>query len=604
MPRIYINKIREFLNIQIYYSKPAVLLILKILTALVAFIVLSGIIYFYGFPQTELSSQICLLSIKISFIFYIFRYLIRLAYDFNPLQYIRRTRIEALVTLIMVVCGLIMIIFEVPFFDHTAFNDLFPYSGSFVILLFQSYFIILFLIDIAKAAQRISVFRIGPAGMLSLSFIILILLGAGLLMLPEMTHLGSIYWLNALFTSCSASCVTGLTVVDTASVFTTKGKVIIMLLIQLGGLNMITFAAYFATFYRTAGIKYQSMMQSMFSAENISESKHVLRSIVLFSLIMELIGTIFIFVQWPDSVYFENVFHKIFYSAFHTISAFNNAGFSLFTNGLYESVIQQAFGVHITIAILIFFGGIGFTVMSDVFSPRMIRERRRKPWKKLRVHTRLALLTSLLLIVFGAVMFYILERNNALSGFSATRAVVASFFQSVTCRTAGFNTVDFTILGQPVLLIMMLLMFIGASPVSTGGGIKTTTFAMLVKSSLATIRGKKHIEIFKRNIPFDVVDRAYSVLFFSLAVVGISVFALTITEPDIRFIQLLFEEISAFATVGLTTGITPYLSDGSKIILIVSMFIGRVGPLTLILSLVTRNRVANYKYPDAGVIIG
>ncbi|HOY39684.1 MAG TPA: potassium transporter TrkG [Bacteroidales bacterium] len=604
MWRVRINKIREFLNIRIYASKKAVLLSLQILSVIVTIAVIASVVYYYGFPQNDLTSKICLLVIKISLVFYIVRYLLRLIYEFSPLKYLKNTWIEAAISFIMIVAGLLFIIFRIPFFHTTAFHDYFPYSGSFVILLLQAFFIIVFIVDMSKAVQKIKILRIGPAGLLSLSFMVLIFAGAGLLMLPEMTYNGEISFINALFTSTSASCVTGLTVVDTAGFFTTKGKIIIMLLIQLGGLNIITFAAYFATFFRTAGIKYQSLMQDMFSAESIADSKHLLRSIVLFSLIMEIIGSVAIFLQWSDSVQFNSLGQKIFYSVFHTVSAFNNAGFSLYTNNLYEGVVQHAYGIHMTIALLIVFGGLGFTVMSDIFSPRMIYRRIKKPWIRLRVHTKLALFTSLMLIVFGAVMFYLLEQHNAVDKSSIGGTVVSSVFQSVTCRTAGFNTVDFTKLGQPILIVFMLLMFIGASPVSTGGGIKTTTFAMLIKSAMATIRGKNNITLYKKNIPFEVIDRAYSVLFFSISVIIISVFFLTITEPNTRFIQLMFEEISAFGTVGLSTGITSGLSLGGKIIILTSMFIGRIGPLTLVLALVNRSGSERYRYPSASIIIG
>jgi len=265
MWRVRINKIREFLNIRIYASKKAVLLSLQILSVIVTIAVIASVVYYYGFPQNDLTSKICLLVIKISLVFYIVRYLLRLIYEFSPLKYLKNTWIEAAISFIMIVAGLLFIIFRIPFFHTTAFHDYFPYSGSFVILLLQAFFIIVFIVDMSKAVQKIKILRIGPAGLLSLSFMVLIFAGAGLLMLPEMTYNGEISFINALFTSTSASCVTGLTVVDTAGFFTTKGKIIIMLLIQLGGLNIITFAAYFATFFRTAGIKYQSLMQDMFS---------------------------------------------------------------------------------------------------------------------------------------------------------------------------------------------------------------------------------------------------------------------------------------------------------------------------------------------------
>jgi potassium uptake TrkH family protein len=478
------------------------------------------------------------------------------------------------------------------------------FVSSLSVLVIQLFFFIILILDIAKASQRIGLLNLGPSALLALSFIILIFAGAGLLMLPEMTVDHSIRFVDALFTSCSASCVTGLIVVDTATFFTLKGKIIIMLLIQLGGLNIITFATYFTTFYKSSGLKYQSLLKDLLSTEKVTENRRLLWDIILFSLIIEAIGSITLFFQWGDAVEFTSIRQQIFFSMFHTVSAFNNAGFALFTNNLYEESVRHLYGLQITIATLIFFGGLGFTVMHDIFAPKTILDRFRYPWKKLKVNTKIVLFTSIILVIFGAVMFYILEYNNTLDRSSIFGSIVSAVFQSVTTRTAGYNTVDFTQLGQPILIIMIMLMFIGASPGSTGGGIKTTTFAMLFKSAITTLRGKKNIEIFKSNISFDCIDRAYSLLLFAIIVILGSAFLLTITEPGVPFLDLLFEETSAFGTVGLSTGITADLSDAGKYIIITSMFIGRIGPLTLALSLIRRKGSNNYRYANANVMIG
>ncbi|MFH0893228.1 MAG: potassium transporter TrkG [Bacteroidota bacterium] len=603
MPLKTISRIRERINLKLYGSKPLVLIILRTLSVMVSIVAMGSIIYYYGFHKTPESIFICSFIIKASFAFYILRFFVRVFFDFNPGQFIKSNWFEALLMVFLIINGIAVEIFGVNVFAENGDAHVHGMS-SFSILLIQVYFFVIFMIDIGKASQNIGILNMGPSALLSSSFVILILAGAGLLCLPEMTTNHSIRFIDSLFTSCSACCVTGLVVVDTATFFTLKGKIIIMLLIQFGGLNIITFATYFATFYRKSGIKYQSLMKDMLSADRISDTRHILRDIIVFSLIMEAIGTVSLFFFWGDAIPFKDDAERFFFSMFHTISAFNNAGFALFTNNLYEEVVRHCYGVHLTIAALIFFGGLGFGAMQDLFGPRSIRDRMRFPWKKLRVNTKVALYTSLILVAVGAVFFYILEKDNTVDNTSLFGQITSSIFQSVTTRTAGFNTVDFAQLGQPILFIMIVLMFIGASPGSTGGGIKTTTFAMLFKSAIATIRGKKNVEIFKHTISFDLIDRAYSVLLFALTLVLFSTFLLTITEPGVDFIKLLFEEVSAFATVGLSTGITPFLTDASKYILIMSMFIGRVGPLTLVLSLTRAKTHANYKYSNANILIG
>lgn len=599
-----INKIREYLNLRIYASKSPALFTIKILTFIVSFIAIGSIIYYYGFEKTATSIYYCQLIIRISFVFYIFRFLFRIFYEFSPVEFIKQNYFEALLMVILIIGGILVEALGVSFYTtDPEFNGVF-FVSSLSILIIQLIFFTIFLLDVAKASQRIGLLNMGPSALLALSFIILIFSGAGLLMMPEMTVDHNIRFIDALFTSCSASCVTGLIVVDTATFFTMKGKIIIMILIQLGGLNIITFATYFATFYKSSGLKYQSLMKDLLSTDKVSENRRLLWDIILFSFIMEAIGAITLFFQWGDSVEFSNLRQKIFFSVFHTVSSFNNAGFALFTDNLYEESVRHLYGLQLTIATLIFFGGLGFSVMHDIFAPKSIMERLKYPWKKLRVNSKLSLYTSLILVFVGALLFYILEYDNTVDQSSVIGSIVSSIFQSVTTRTAGYNTVDFTQLGQPILIIMIMLMFIGASPGSTGGGIKTTTFALLFKSAITTLRGKKHIEIYKSTISYECIDRAYSLLLFAIVLILGSAFLLTITEPDVPFLSLLFEETSAFGTVGLSTGITADLSEAGKYIIITSMFIGRIGPLTLALLLIRRKGSNNYTYPNANVLIG
>jgi potassium uptake TrkH family protein len=425
-------------------------------------------------------------------------------------------------------------------------------------------------------------------------------------MLPAMTNTPTgMPLLDALFTATSAACVTGLIVVDTATYFTHKGQLIILTLIQIGGIGMLSFTTFFATLLRQGvGLKHQSAIQDFLSSESLLSSRGLLQQVVLLTLLIEGIGFTAIFLTWGPDVEFKNLGEKIFFSIFHSISAFCNAGFSLYTNGLYESPVRQSYILHIVIAGIIIFGGLGFSPIMDIFSPRSLRERLSMPWKDWKLNTKLSIYTAFVLIIFGMVVYYLLERNNTLAGLNVLEAMITSFFQSVTTRTAGFNTVDFTKLQNPTLIIMIFLMFIGASPGSTGGGIKTITFLLIAVSVVSTIRGKKLISIDKRTIPMDTLFKAFSVISFSAAYILLGVFILSITEPEQESLDLLFEQVSAFATVGLSTGVTPQLSTIGRIVIIASMFIGRVGTITLALAL-SRPVISNaYRYPDAHLMVG
>jgi trk system potassium uptake protein len=425
-------------------------------------------------------------------------------------------------------------------------------------------------------------------------------------MLPAATvNSGSMPFIDALFTATSASCVTGLIVVDTATYFTFKGHVILLCLIQMGGLGIITFATFFSTFFtKGTGIKHQSIMQNIFSSESLSSAQGLFKQVIGITLSIELLFTVAVFFTWGNEVYFESLGQKIFYSLFHSVSAFCNAGFSLFTDGLFAPEVRRAYMLHIVIAFTIIFGGLGFPVIEDVFSLKNLRDRLSFPWKDWKLSSKVAIFTSLVLILFGMIAFLILERNNTLSEMNLMERCITSFFQSVTTRTAGYNTVDFSKLTEPIILIMIFLMFIGASPASTGGGIKTTTFYLIVVSAIATIKERSRVEIGRRTIPNDLLFKAYSLFAFAVTFNFLSIFFLSITESGLGFLNLTFEQVSAFGTVGLSTGITAKLSYIGKLIIAMSMFVGRVGLLTLALTLSSRVATTSYKYPTAHIMIG
>lgn len=597
-------KIREAINLRLFSSKQWVIGTLRALSLIISLIALGAIIYFHGFPKTDNTIRYYLTIIHSSFGFFLFKFLIRFLFDFKPREFLKENRLEAIIMFLIFIegCGLYLFHFDL-------LNNLLRLFGlgGFVmlpILFAQLYFFLIVGIESGRASQFLTRVNLSPQAMLALSFLLLILGGTLLLMLPEMVVNCHISFIDALFTSASASCVTGLAVVDTATFFTLKGKVVILILIQLGGLNILSFATFFATFYRTStSIKYKSLLKDFLSTEKISESRSLLREIFIFSLVFELGAAILLYFAW-DPGPLVTYQHRAFNALFHSVSAFNNAGFSLFSNGLYENVIRNAFGFHIIIMVLIFMGGIGFMNINHFGNYLWLRFVKKQTFTKLNVGTHLALITSILLILAGALVFISLEWNHVLSAYDTGGKIVVSFFQSVTTRTAGFNTIDIGKLSSPVIIFFILLMFIGASPGSTGGGIKTTTFALIFKSAISTIRGQNQVEYFKRTIPYSIIDKAFSIALFSLSVIFISVFALSITEPDKNFLSLLFEEVSAISTVGLSTGITSGLSTAGKSIIALSMFVGRTGTLTLAILLTGKVMSSNYKYAEVGVVVG
>jgi Trk-type K+ transport system membrane component len=316
-----------------------------------------------------------------------------------------------------------------------------------------------------------------------------------------------------------------------------------------------------------------------------------------------------LFLSWSDNIPFKSIGDKWFFSIFHSFSAFNNAGFSMFTDGLYNEAVRENYLAHNVITALVFLGALGFMAIFDIFDIQRIRERAKYPWKHISFSTKIALYFSLGLVFFGAIMYYFLEKDNTLAGKDAIGIISTAIFQSTT-RTSGFNSVDIGAIGLPMLIIIIFLMFVGSSSSSTGGGIKTSTFALLWASTIATIRGRKIPELFQRSISTDAVFRAYSVFLFFVLGNLISIFLLSITESEIlaqenrSLLDLIFEEVSAFGTVGLSTGITGQLSEMGKLIIIVSMFVGRVGTMTVAFALGKKAISTQYKFPEGHTMIG
>jgi trk system potassium uptake protein TrkH len=434
------------------------------------------------------------------------------------------------------------------------------------------------------------------------SFAAVILAGGLLLWFPFSATQDPLRFVDALFTSTSAVCVTGLVVVDTGKDLSTLGQVITMLLIQIGGLGIITFSTvFFILMGRSISFKGQEIVQSTFLHTPRRDFMVIAKAVLVFTLITEAGGALLLFARFSQNSGFGTALYQ---SVYHAISAFNNAGFSLFSDNLVG--YQGDLIVNLVIMGLIVLGGIGFIVQYEVLG------RLRRKQKKLSVHTKMVLISTTILIASGAFLFYLFERNHIIKDVPILTKFLTSLFQSVTPRTAGFNTVDIGGLTNPTILLLLILMFIGASPGSTGGGVKTTSAALLVMLMWNRLKGSLEVNIFNRTIPREIVSRSVSVIFASVFSVAIIWSVLLVAgsgnlSPDTSrqfFVEYLFDTVSAFGTVGLSMGITPKLNDLQKYALILMMFAGRVGPLTLAFSLSRSKEKPGVTYAEEGVMVG
>ena len=605
------QSLRENVNLAIYDSKDRVILALRVLSFGVSTAAVISLVYFYGFPIDEATKANLLLVIKFSFFFYVTRYLVRVFYSFEPWVFIKEAWFEGLLMLLLLVDGLGDIFLGMTL-ETAIFQQLGMRSTTQLSLVFiQIYILIITAFEIGKVSSFIPRFKINPAVTFVFCFLVLVLGGALLLSLPEMTVMpGRMPLIDALFTSTSATCLTGLTVVDTPTYFTTKGIIVIAGLIKLGGLAIVSFAIYFALMSQFGvGITKHAIIEDFVHEDSVLSSKGLFGYIVTWSLAIELVGAILIYFRWSDGINFANQGEKIFSSVFHSLSAYNNAGFTLFTDGLNSESVRFNYMIHVWITLLVFFGSLSFLAILDLFSFKSFRERGKLSWKRLSFATKVSLYFSCALVILGAVIFYLLERDSALYEQSTTASVVTSIFQSVS-RTSGFSTVEFKDLSIPVLIMFLFLMFIGGSSASTAGGIKISSFAVLYATVIATITGKKQAELFNHSISNTLIGKALAVLMFvtTLHIIGVSALSITeahmLAQDNFTWFDLIFEEVSAIGTVGLSMGLTSELSDPGRIIILLSMFAGRVGILLVAFSFGRRAISSAYKLPDGHAMMG
>ena len=440
-----------------------------------------------------------------------------------------------------------------------------------------------------------------PARIILLGYLTVILTGALLLMLPVAAESGETTgFLKTLFTSTSAVCVTGLIVVNTAEHWSLFGQTVILILIQIGGLGFMTLSTIgFILLGKKISLKSRILIKEDIGALNLSGVLDLIKYVVGLTLGAEIIGAFSLYLNFRGQM--EGL-KALWYGIFHAVSAFNNAGFDIFGDSL--EGFTADFGVNLTISGLIIVGGLGFIVAKELFSHFSADKASRAARTHISLHSKVVLAVTLFLLLTGTLVFFVLERTNpdTMAHLSAPHRMLASFFLSVTPRTAGFNTVPTGAHNINTLFFMITLMFIGASPCSTGGGVKTTTFAAVLSSIHSTLFERSSFNLFERSMPRDTVEKAIAIVFVALFLVIAVTFLLTLTE-EAEFLDIFFESVSAFGTVGLSTGITGQLSAAGRVIIIITMLAGRVGPLTLILSLRETDTRETYHYPDEDIML-
>lgn len=558
-----------------------------------------GLIFYIGFRNSEENSIGLRYGFRVIFLLVFFAELIQ-----RLLKFKWENRISQVLRLLPI---LLLIILLLSNFNLIKLREPLKHLlvGNFQIILG---ILIIGFSELGVLQKVISSVKIPPGFIFSVSFMLIILIGSGLLMVPK-AHSGHLSYIDALFTSVSAVCVTGLVVVDTATAFTIQGKIIIMFLIQIGGLGIMTFTGFFSFIFASgSSFRNNLVLKELFSAETMNNLFRLLAKIIVFTLLIEGIGALLIYSSL-DMDYRNGWLFPVF----HAVSAFCNAGFSTLSGNMYAAEIRYNTTFQLLVASLIILGGIGFPVLISIYANfkyliatliRKLRGKLRpvKPVKK-NVAASIVLIMTLILILAGTLLYYLFESEKSLKDMDNIRKVIMSFFGSVSARTAGFNIADITLWSYPTIFVMMFLMWIGASPGSTGGGIKTTTFALAVRSTWNFIRGKEQLRIGNREISNSTITRVLSIIFLSLILLGAGFLGLLLTEPGKDPVKLLFECFSAYATVGLSIVDSATLTSAGKMIDMILMFIGRVGPLTLLTGFLLSSRKRYSRYPEVEIMI-
>lgn len=605
-----LNRFLDFLSRRIYPRIRLVLTILEFVAHLSAFIFLLSIVYQFGFTITDAEQRMLHHIHQTAWMVFLVHTTVRILIAEDSSGG-RQTRWGWLLYTALYMT-LLPVIFHRPeghnfvhgfwaFFHHSYYKA--TVTGLLSLTLLSG--------GLVKLMGR----RTNPSLILASSFFVIILLGAGLLMLPRSTYHG-ISWLDALFVSTSATCVTGLTTIDVPATLTLSGQTILMILIQIGGLGVMTFTSFFALFFMgNSSIYSQMVVRDMISSDSLNSLLSTLLYILGFTLVIEGTGAVVIWLSIHDTLGMS-LEEELYFSVFHSVSAFCNAGFSTYPQGMsHPSILTGHSLLYLTLSVLILLGGIGFPILVNFKSSlhyylQYLRARIFHPSRKFkrRVHlynlnTQIVLWGSAILLVGGTLVFFLLEYNASLAGMTWEDKAVQSFFNAVCPRTAGFSSVSFLSMTRQTLLFYILLMIIGGGTQSTAGGIKINVFAVVLLNLQAVIRGAGRVVVKHRELNSESIRRSNAVCIFYFVILMTGVYAMTFTEKDVALMPLVFECVSALSTVGSSLDLTPHLSVWGKGIIILLMFVGRVGALTLVSSLLRPMEKSKLKYPSDNIII-
>jgi len=587
----------------IYKSeKQGIRVVLDWVLSIVGVLSFGTLIAIIGFEIQQSVLNILWTAIEIFIFLFISQEAARYLIVINIKDYFKARKFEAILSAML----LINLIIPASFLDILTKN-LFDIPFSQITIIYLGIIQFLIVLSIFSKALRysylLSKIKLHPGGIFALSFAMIIIVGALFLMLPKATNPGhGVSFIDALFTSTSCVCVTGLASVDTPTTYSTLGRVILMVLIQVGGLGVMTLTTFFTVLISgSLSIGVRVMMKEFLSGDGIAEINTLLKKITFLTLSIEGLGAISIYFSLGGNFYPINT-EYLFSGVFHSVSAFCNAGFALYSDNLISQCQSTYYIFPTTVMFLIIFGGLGFSVISNILAIRPYNKVKRKISLQITPHSKLVIITTIILIFGGGLLIF--ATDNYSNGMSTFDKFYHSVFFSVSARTAGFNTFPTELLAAPSVLFLIILMWIGASPGSTGGGIKTTTFAVALLAFLNLIRGRSSVRIFKRQLETDVVGRAFLIIFASIFVIGIGSIILVIIEPNKGAIDLIFEAVSAVGTVGLSRNLTFYLGTGAKYVLVILMYVGRIGALNFFLSFFAPPKETKFTLPKANILIG
>ncbi len=562
-----------------------ILEVLEHLSFIIALLSIALLVTYITAKETEI---ILINLLNFTFIFIIIH---KIAYGSFTVFY-RRTSTKGVVDLAIGIIFLALYFFTEYVLSLKTSESLTYLIESFSVVLKAVIYLLYLFINKEKILTYLKTIKLNPAQSFSLGFILVIFIGTWLLSLPFATN-SPVAFIDRLFTATSAVCVTGLVTIDITTSFTLFGKIIILILIQVGALGIMGLMTFLIIFSgKKLDFYERNATLAIFNQDSFVTLKRLIILMIIFTLSVEIIGAVLIFFSSPPGPFLE----KAFFSIFHSVSAFCNAGFSTLPDSLMS--YYSSFNINMTISMLIIIGGLGFPVILNL-KEHFIQG------KKITLHTKIVLLTSIFLIIAGTLMFLGQEYHHTLANYSAPEKALTSFFQSVSTRTAGFNTIPMNELQPTTIMWMVVFMFIGASPGSTGGGLKTTTFFILIYAVIVFLKKSKTATVFKRKIRLTIFHKAGLILIVRGFIVILATILLMYYETRVKFLDLLFEVVSAFSTVGLTTGITSLLSNSGKIIIILLMFIGRLGPLNILASMASKKPKGKaMEYSDGYIIVG